>query len=109
DRRVGKEKENGRPLRAAAILTTDDATAEKALQQLGKAEAITNVVLAIDRPGGPPGYGLSMEAEMTVILYDKYEVRANHAFAKGMFTERARNAIFDDIPKITRRYQGRRE
>jgi hypothetical protein len=100
DQRVGKENKKGKPVRAAAVMIAED-DVKKKLSDFRVAEGISNVVLAIDRPGGPPGYELSKDAEVTVILYERKEVRANHAFRKRELDEQAISRIINDLTKIT--------
>ena len=45
-------------------------------------------MLSIDNPAGPSGYDIPKEADVTVVLYTKRNVKVNHAFKKGELTEK---------------------
>ena len=64
-------------------------------------QGIKNVNLAIMEPDGPKHYTLSKEADVTVVMYKRRKVEANHAFRKGKLTETGVKAILADIPKIS--------
>jgi hypothetical protein len=53
----------------------------------GVADALKNVVVSCYPEAGPPGYDLSPDAGVTVILYLKHQVAASYAFPKGKLTE----------------------
>src|SRR5262249_55828740 len=100
DRRVGKERAAAKRLRAVAIVTSDEDGLTRKLNDLRTREKITNVALGITNPSGPEGYKLAKEAGVTAILYERREVRANHAFRAGTLDGNAVSAILDDVPKI---------
>jgi hypothetical protein len=52
-------------------------------------------------PDGPKSYNLSKEADVTVLLYKRQKVEANHAFKKGELSEEGLESILADVPKIT--------
>jgi len=53
------------------------------LVQVAKQEHLDHIILATCAASGPPRYGISPDADVTVLLYDHATVRANHAFKKG--------------------------
>jgi len=83
------------------LASDDDAKKmETSLSEYAKKENINSIVLAIDNVAGPQGYNIAKDAEVTVVLYNKRTVKANHAFRKGELNEKAVEAIIKDIPKI---------
>jgi len=70
------------------------------LKKLATDEHIKKTVLSIDNPAGPPGYEVSKDADITVVLYTKRTVKSNYAFRKGELNAKAIAQIVADIPKI---------
>lgn len=64
---------------AVIFLSTDDNIKDKVAKMQTEA-GIKNVSLAVDGPQGPEAYKVSKDAEVTVIIYKKKKVLANHAF-----------------------------
>jgi hypothetical protein len=83
----------------AVFLSEKEGLAEQ-LKETAKKHALKEIVLAIDPPAGPAGFNVSAEGEVTVVLYNRYEVKANHAFRKGDLTDAAIQKILADVPKI---------
>jgi len=69
---------------------------ERTLSELAKRQEIRRVSLAI-MPDGPKQYRLSQEADVTVILYERRKVEANHAFRKGELNDKAIESILVDV------------
>jgi hypothetical protein len=61
---------------------------------------LKHLVISIDQPAGPDGFRVAREAEVTVVLYHKYDVLANHAFRPGELNHQAIEQILADLPKI---------
>jgi hypothetical protein len=91
-------------LRAVLVILRDDAETEGALKEFGKRQGIEKVSLAI-MPDGPKDYKLSKEADVTVVVYDRYKVEANHAFRKGELNDKAIETILADVSKVVSRKQ----
>src|SRR5262245_31908363 len=71
------------------------------LKQLADTATIEKCILSIvEKPDGPPGYDIPKEADLTVVLYVKHNVKANHAFKKGELNAKAIDAIVLDLKKI---------
>ncbi|MFN6052232.1 MAG: hypothetical protein ACK47R_15500, partial [Planctomycetia bacterium] len=75
------------------FLSNDEKGMEEKLKSLASKEGIKNTVLAIDNVAGPEGYNIAKDAEVTVVLYTKRNVKANHAFRKGELNESAVSSI----------------
>jgi pantothenate kinase len=83
------------------LANDDDAKKmETSLPEFAKKENIKSLVLAIDNVAGPQGYNIAKDADITVVLYNKRTVKANHVFRKGELNDKAIEAIVKDIPKI---------
>jgi hypothetical protein len=88
-------------LGAIVVILSDDDALETSLNDYGKKQAIKHVNLAIMEPDGPKPYKVSKEADVTVVLYKRRKVEANHAFKKGELNEKGVEKILADLPKIT--------
>jgi len=82
------------------VFLSDDEKLQDKLKDLAKKEVIKNCIFAIDNPAGPDGYQVAKDADVTVVLYVKGKVAANHAFKKGQLNAKAIDAIIADVPKI---------
>ena len=94
------DKNQDRSMGCFAVLLSDSDNLEKELKELAKREEIQHCILTIDNPEGPSDYNIDQEAEVTVILYTKETVKANHAFKKGDLNDKAIEAIVADLGKI---------
>lgn len=83
DKKVGENEE--KKMAAFVVLLTDDPDRDEAtLKQIAEQNKIRNVPLTIfDGTAGPPGYKISEDADVTVLMWVKHEVKVNHAFADG--------------------------
>jgi hypothetical protein len=82
------------------VFCSDDETLEKKLKALAKKENIKEIVLTIDNPSGPEGYGVAKDADITVVLYTRRTVMVNRAFKKGAIKPKDIDAIVADVAKI---------
>jgi hypothetical protein len=81
----------------------DDALPEK-LKHLGQTQALNHLILTIHEVAGPKGYDVAKEADLTIMLYDKRKVLANHAYRFGEFNERGVERVISEIDdKLIRR------
>src|SRR5262249_5071864 len=87
-------------LRAVVVVLSDDAGIDEKLDALSRKEGLGNVSLAYLAPPGPKPYQLADAADVTVILYRKRTVVANHAFKKGELNEKAIAAVLRDVPRL---------
>lgn len=85
-----------------AVFCSDKDGLDKALEKLAKDQKLTKLVLAIDNPAGPEKYKIAKDADVTVVLYTNFEVKANHAFRKGELTDAAITKVVADVAKITK-------
>jgi hypothetical protein len=95
-------------LRAVVVFLSDDDALETNLKDFGEKQGIKNVNLAIMEPAGPKHYKLSKEADVTVLLYKRRKVEANHAFKKDKLNEKGVEKILADEGWMEFVRQGRR-
>ncbi|GAC1347010.1 MAG: hypothetical protein NVSMB14_09850 [Isosphaeraceae bacterium] len=91
-----------RSLKSYVVFLSDDAdkTADT-LKAMAKDAGIKNVPLCvIESPSGPPAYKIAEDAEVTVMMWNQHEVKANHAFAKGELSADDVKAVVADLSKI---------
>lgn len=94
---------SGQKLAAFVNFLGDDADAlTTAAKELAKEHEIANVALVVpaDQPNGPEDYAISPDAELTVMLYRRMEVKANHVLPEDGLTEETEKAILEDLSKI---------
>lgn len=82
------------------VFLNDEEGFEKKLKELAQKEGIKETVLAMDSPAGPRGYNIAKDADVTVILYSKRNVKTNLAFKKGELKDGDIEKIVADLKKI---------
>jgi hypothetical protein len=95
---TGAYKEAG--LGSYVVVCTDAAGANQQLAAIAQQMQIQNTVMTLYKAGGPEQYRLAPEADVTVLLYSHFTVKANHAFKNAELTEAATNAILADLGKM---------
>jgi hypothetical protein len=100
DEKVGANKEKN--LCAFVVLLTDDADAgAKQLAKLAADKKIANVPLTVfDGTAGPEAYKISKDAAVTVLMWNKMRVQANHAFATAKLSGEDVKRVTGDTSKI---------
>jgi predicted TIM-barrel fold metal-dependent hydrolase len=98
DAEVAKRK--SAKLRAIVVILSDNDALEANLEEYAKKQGFKNVNLAMMEPTGPKHYQLAKEADVTVLLYKRRKVEANHAFEKGELNDRGVEKILADVPKV---------
>jgi hypothetical protein len=83
------------------VFLNDDEKLADQLKSLADKEGIKKCVLTIDNPAGPPGYKVAKEADVTVVLYNQRDVKANFAFRKGELNDAAIEKVVSAVSKIT--------
>lgn len=83
------------------VFCSDEEKLEGKLKEMAKAADLKKTVLSIDTPTGPTKYKVSQDADITVVLYNEREVKANHTFKKGELKDANIEAIVKDVSKIT--------
>jgi len=85
-----------------AVFCSDANGLDKQLEKLATDQKLTKLVLAIDNPAGPEKYKIAKDADVTVVFYLDFEVKANHAFKKGDLTDAAVTKVVADVAKIVK-------
>jgi hypothetical protein len=98
DAEVGK---SNKKMGAFIVLLSDDEDAAvMKLKELHEKEGIKHVSFTADSIAGPPKYKVAKDAAVTVVLYKKGKVAANHAFKKGDFDSKDVDEVVSDLDKI---------
>jgi hypothetical protein len=87
-------------LATCVIVLSDDKQLPQALAKWAQTEKVANTVLATYASTGPAKYHLANDAAVTVLLYAKQTVKANHAFRAGELKETSVDALLSDFGKI---------
>jgi hypothetical protein len=82
------------------VFLNDDEGLSKKLKELADKEKLSTLRLAIDNPAGPKNYKVAKDADVTVVLYNKGQVQANHAFRKGDLNAQAVEKVIVDVKKL---------
>ncbi len=102
DQITGKHKDAD--MGSFVVFVSNDKGLESQLKDLARDQELKNLVLAIwndsDAPAGPKKYHVNPDADVTVVLYADLNVKANHAYRKGEFSEKDIDAIGGEVSKI---------
>ena len=92
----------GKKMAAFVVLLSDDPdAAEPKLKKLAAKHGIKNIPLTVfDGIGGPKQYKIAKDAEVTVLMWNKQEVKVNYAFAKGELNKAAITKVVAETSKI---------
>jgi hypothetical protein len=95
-------KNKDRHMGSFAVFCSDADGLETRLKDIAAKQKIDNLILSIDNPSGPKDYKISKDAEVTVLLYHDFNVKANHSFRKGELREADITRIVADVAKIVK-------
>jgi hypothetical protein len=100
DEQVGKHKDQ--QLSAFVVVLTDDPdAAETKLKELAEKHKIEHTPLTVfDGEAGPPSYKISKDADVTVLMWRKHDVKVNHAFEKDELDSKGVDKVVGDVSKI---------
>ena len=101
-KKLEQSASEGKKAGAFVVLMTDDDKAEAKLKELAEKENLKKVVLMVDNPAGPSDYKIAKEADVTVLLYEKKEVKKNFAFEKGKFTDKDAAEVAAAMKELTK-------
>jgi hypothetical protein len=101
DKSVGENKDS--QMAAFVVLLTDDPdAAEKKLVSLAEKHKIKHTPLTtFDGEAGPPEYKISKDADVTVLMWNKSKVEANHGFEKGKLDDKSIQTVLKDAEQLT--------
>jgi hypothetical protein len=83
----------------AVFLDAPDPLQEK-LRAFAAKETLKKLVLALEAEAHIPEYKVAADADVTVMLYVRHDVKAAFAFRKGELNDAAIDAIIAALPKI---------
>ena len=97
DKKIGENEK----LKAFVVVLTGKGEATRGeLEKLAKEAGIKHVPLTmVQDPAGPPDYEIAKDADYTVLMWRKVNVKVNHAY-KGELADKDIEAIVGDISKI---------
>ena len=90
----------GKKMGSYVVFCSNEEGLQGKLEKMAEKANLNKIVLSIDNPAGPKGYEVAKDADVTVVLYTKRTVKANHAFAKGELNDKAIEKIVADVTKI---------
>lgn len=82
------------------VFCTNEGALSDKLKQLAETEKLKHIVLSTFDRGGPDGYDVASDAEVTVVMYVERTVKVNRVYRKGELTEKDVAAILADLSKI---------
>ena len=82
------------------VFLSNEEGLEQKLKDLARKANLKHTILTIDNASGPRGYDIPKEADVTVVLYARKTVKANHAYKKGELKEKDVETIVKDVSKI---------
>ncbi|MSU79051.1 MAG: hypothetical protein EXS16_13265 [Gemmataceae bacterium] len=85
-----------------AVFCSDKDGLDKALTKLAGEQKLKKLILSIDNPAGPKDYQIAKDADVTVLLYLDFTVKANHAFRKGELNDASITKVVADVTKIVK-------
>ncbi len=94
------EKNSDCSLGSFVVFMNDDEGLEAKVKDLVEKQKLEHIVLTIDNAQGPPQYKIAKDADVTVVLYEKQNVKANYAFKKGKLKDKDVEKIVADLSKI---------
>jgi hypothetical protein len=94
-------KNKGASMGSYAVFCSDKETVPAQLKELAEKSKLQSLVLSVDNPAGPKDYSIAKDADVTVLLYNNYTVRANHSFRAGELRDADVARIVADVTKIT--------
>jgi hypothetical protein len=95
-------KHQDKQLCAFVVLLTENAEADAAkLRQLAQEQGIEHVPLTVfSGAAGPPNIKLSQDADVTVLMWQRAQVRMNHALKHEQLDDDAASRIIADTEKL---------
>jgi len=82
------------------VFLNEDEAFEKQLKEMAKKADLKETVLSTYDTNGVPEYNVSKEADVTVVIYNDRDVKANYAFKKGEMKDKDVEKIIGDVSLI---------
>jgi hypothetical protein len=86
-------------LASFAVFVGDTSRTAAPVKQLAEARGIRHCILTVDDEA-PKSYEIAGDAAVTVLLYRRHTVKANHAFRSGELDSKAIDAILADLNRL---------
>ena len=96
------EKNGKAAMGSYAVFCSDKEGLDTQLKELASKQGLKKLVLSIDNPAGPKSYEIAKDADVTVLLYNEFTVRANHAFKAGELNTKSIERVVADVAKIVK-------
>lgn len=93
-------KNGSKSMGSYAVFCSDKEGLEAKLKEVAEKQGLKKLILSIDNPAGPKAYNIAKDADVTVLLYNEFTVRANHTFKKGELSATAVDKVVGDVAKI---------
>jgi quercetin dioxygenase-like cupin family protein len=90
-------KAKGKEGHALVVLLSDDDALESQLKDFGAKHNVNQVTTGIDPSAGSPKWMLSREADVTIILYERFKVTRNYALKRGELKGETIETIVADV------------
>jgi len=87
-------------LNAFVVFLKDGEDFRSQMAKVADEKKLKHVILSTEEPAALENYEISKDADITVVLYVKSVVKANHAFKRGALDDRGIDAVLADIPKL---------
>jgi isopentenyl diphosphate isomerase/L-lactate dehydrogenase-like FMN-dependent dehydrogenase len=85
------------------VFMSDEEKLADNIKDLAKNAGLKKTVLTLDNPTGPQAYKIAKDADVTVVLYNNRNVKANFAFRKGELNDAAVEKIISAVnSKLTK-------
>ncbi len=93
-------KNANKEMASFAVFCSDNEKLGEELKSFAEGEKLSKLVLSIDNPAGPAKYKISPDADVTVMFYHAFEVKATHAFRTGELNDAAITRVVSDVKTI---------
>jgi hypothetical protein len=90
-------------IRALLVMLTDEVGLEAKLKELADKHRIRHVSVSVADAAGPSSWRIARDADITVIVYARRKVEANHAFGKGELDDQGIDTVIAELPRLVRR------
>jgi len=94
------EKNTKAGMGSFAVFCSDKEGLDATLKDMAGKQGLKKLVLSIDNAAGPKAYEIAKDADVTVVLYNEFTVKANHAFKAGELNQKNIDTIVADLSKI---------
>jgi hypothetical protein len=94
------EKNSSAKMGSFVVFCNEDDKLPAKLKDLAKKEDLKHTILTVFGRTGPDGYDVAKDADVTVVLYVKRNVKVNRVFKKGELKDADVDAILKDLSKI---------